>query len=388
MRKLFLILILLILGTYVAGAESVITVDVNESGNAIWTLEKRVTLTKPEITEWEQFIKTGQNISRYKDIAEFTDMIDHFRNSTENFSNRSMKFEDFNISFDTEQTISGAVGIIRYRFEWKNFSYTNSSKIYIGDAFSERMVVSSGTVLIIKIPEGYEVGNASPSFDRRNGDLLIWDGNLYYNFSEGEPSLILERVNLVSNQTQIISDRTKIKFEWVFAIAFILLSVALVAIWKKRHSSNSTTGKKDFREDLSNLVPGELPDMRKMLAIWPKIMQLMHKELGIKSVEELEKAAREHRLKNHNNINDTSSEEGIDTEVTQLPVMTREFLGYEERIEQYLLKVGGQAYQSEIVKESGLSKSKISMVLADMNEKGRIIKMKKGKENIIRLVND
>ena len=55
-------------------------------------------------------------------------------------------------------------------------------------------------------------------------------------------------------------------------------------------------------------------------------------------------------------------------------------------IENLLHKSGGQAYQSDIVKESGFSKSKISIVLAKMKEDGRIIKIKKGKENIIRLI--
>jgi uncharacterized membrane protein len=60
--------------------------------------------------------------------------------------------------------------------------------------------------------------------------------------------------------------------------------------------------------------------------------------------------------------------------------------GGEEMTEQYLIKCGGQAYQSDIVTESGLSKSKISSVLSKMKKEGRIIKIKKGKENIIRLV--
>jgi uncharacterized membrane protein len=51
--------------------------------------------------------------------------------------------------------------------------------------------------------------------------------------------------------------------------------------------------------------------------------------------------------------------------------------------EQYFIKCGGQAYQSDIVTESGLSKSKISSVLSKMKKEGRIIKIKKGKENII-----
>jgi len=69
------------------------------------------------------------------------------------------------------------------------------------------------------------------------------------------------------------------------------------------------------------------------------------------------------------------------------PIAT-EVLEDEEMIEQILISSGGQMYQSEIVKLSGHSKSKISIVLSKMKEDGKIIKIKKGKGNIIRLVNE
>ena len=72
--------------------------------------------------------------------------------------------------------------------------------------------------------------------------------------------------------------------------------------------------------------------------------------------------------------------------LTDLPPINEEILGDEEMIQRYLIKFGGQAYQTDIVKESGLSKSKISIVLAKMKDEGQIIKIRKGKENIIRLV--
>jgi LPXTG-motif cell wall-anchored protein len=65
-----------------------------------------------------------------------------------------------------------------------------------------------------------------------------------------------------------------------------------------------------------------------------------------------------------------------------------EVLEDEEMIEQILIGSGGQMYQSEIVKLTGFSKSKISIVLSKMKEDGIIIKIKKGKGNIIRLVNE
>lgn len=70
---------------------------------------------------------------------------------------------------------------------------------------------------------------------------------------------------------------------------------------------------------------------------------------------------------------------------TDLPPITEDILGDEETIERYLKNRGEQAYQADIVKESKLSESKISMVLSKMKDEGRIVKIRKGRKNVIRL---
>jgi DNA-binding transcriptional ArsR family regulator len=364
MKKLLLLCIFLIMGVHVAGAESsIFTVNVNESGNALWTMEKRMPLTQSELNEWEVAIKTGQNISRFRDITEFNDTIDLFRRSSQNFSNRSMEISGVNISFDTMSTVSGDYGIVRYSFLWKNFSSSDSDRIFVGDAFTEGLVLSPDSVLVINIPDGYDVMNVSPAYDQRDGNKLIWGGTLYRNFSTGEPALVLSRIEAATPLGEAQEN-----FMWpLIVISIVVVSVAFVVIWRKRRSSNLTEKGKELKHE-----SGELQEMLKIPEVYNKLVHLLHKEFGTESVEELEKAAREQRLKK--------------LEETARTPRAEEDLEYEEMIEQYLLRSGGQAYQSDIVKESGLSKSKISMVLATMKEDGLIIKIRKGKENLIRLV--
>ncbi|MCZ7356694.1 MAG: DNA polymerase/3'-5' exonuclease PolX [Candidatus Methanoperedens sp.] len=57
------------------------------------------------------------------------------------------------------------------------------------------------------------------------------------------------------------------------------------------------TGKLESYEDLKKQVPKELHELLKIPGIGPKTLQFLHGEIGIKSVEDLEKAAREHRLR-------------------------------------------------------------------------------------------
>ncbi|HTX44150.1 MAG TPA: hypothetical protein VMC61_05425, partial [Methanocella sp.] len=67
------------------------------------------------------------------------------------------------------------------------------------------------------------------------------------------------------------------------------------------------------------------------------------------------------------------------------PLDEGRYMSDEERIVKYLEEAGGQMFQSDLVKRTDFSKSKLSMVLSDLKDKGTILKIKKGKENLIRL---
>lgn len=300
MRRVSLFLFLLILLAQIAGAQSLIIIDVHENGDALWTMEKRLPLiNQTDIEDWEEFIKTGQGENK-QDLVDFSKRIEWFLQSAQKYSSRHMKAENFKISYNTAKSPSSAFGIVQYSFDWKNFSYGEDGKIVIGDSFSEGMVLSQDNVLAIKIPDGYYVESASPNFDKRDGNRLIWDGTLYRNFAKGEPAVVLAPSGIDP---------------WFLIIILIVIASGVLVIFFKRRSKPS----------------------------------------------------------NHN-------------EHISLEDQMTEDLKYEERIEQFLVRSGGQASQSDIIKEIGLSKSRISTILSQMKEKSEIIKIKNGKGNLIRLV--
>ncbi|MCZ7392937.1 MAG: DNA polymerase/3'-5' exonuclease PolX [Candidatus Methanoperedens sp.] len=69
-----------------------------------------------------------------------------------------------------------------------------------------------------------------------------------------------------------------------------------------------SAGKLEFYEELKKQVPKELHELLKIPGIGPKTLQFLHRELGIKSVEELERAAREHRLRRLSHFGETKEE--------------------------------------------------------------------------------
>ncbi len=65
-----------------------------------------------------------------------------------------------------------------------------------------------------------------------------------------------------------------------------------------------------------------------------------------------------------------------------------ELITLEERIVKLLRANGGEQFQSEIVKSLGMPKSTVSSTLNDLHRRGIIQKVRKGRENLIRLAGD
>ncbi len=72
-------------------------------------------------------------------------------------------------------------------------------------------------------------------------------------------------------------------------------------------------------------------------------------------------------------------------EPAALPLSEAEIVSLGERIIQMIRANGGEMYQSGIVKNLGLPKSTVSNALNDLHERGLVLKVKKGRENLIRL---
>ena len=90
-------------------------------------------------------------------------------------------------------------------------------------------------------------------------------------------------------------------------------------------------------------------------------------------------------LKKRRNEDTNEPVETDDSDSTSVPLSNAEMISLEEKIIQLLKASNGEQYQSEIVKNLGLPKSTVSATLNDMHKRGIIQKVKKGRENLIRL---
>ncbi|MFB6118315.1 helix-turn-helix transcriptional regulator [Halosegnis sp.] len=69
-------------------------------------------------------------------------------------------------------------------------------------------------------------------------------------------------------------------------------------------------------------------------------------------------------------------------------ISDEELMSDEDRVVSMLEERGGRMKQVNIVEETGWSKSKVSMLLSDMEDEGRISKLRVGRENIVSLAGE
>jgi hypothetical protein len=93
------------------------------------------------------------------------------------------------------------------------------------------------------------------------------------------------------------------------------------------------------------------------------------------------------RLENTDEPVDTDNPVDTDEpDSTMVPLSDAEMVSLEEKIVELLKASNGEQYQSKIVTNLGLPKSTVSATLNDLHKRGLIQKVKKGRENLIRLI--
>ena len=310
----------LILFIPAAGAEISYTFDVDTQGNAWYIIEYRTLLdSQDRINEFDEFILVVEGNSTHK--AEFKTRMRDIVTQAGIATSRPMTASDFDVSVTTQNSATGNYGIVRYSFIWGNFAEVSGSSVVIGDVFFGGQYISTGDTFIIKVPDGYEISEVTPTPDSERKIELIWSGPR--NFNSGEPA--------------IVAEKSSSSFFFVVLVVLVLGAVVILNYRKK-------VGEQDTS---------------------PRIRSHM--------VEDMEPQPK-------------PDDSGLTEPVKQTVSTVTRFESDEEMIISMLREHGDAMMQTEIVQKSGFSKSKTSALLTNMAENRQIKRVKKGRENLIRLI--
>lgn len=95
-----------------------------------------------------------------------------------------------------------------------------------------------------------------------------------------------------------------------------------------------------------------------------------------------------YRRKKHDPLPSASAYSPEEPDDPSPPLSEADRIGVEDRILQQLRANGGEQFQSDLVKVLGIPKSTLSSTLNDLHRRQIIIKVKKGRENLIRLAEE
>ena len=313
----------LILFIPVAGAEISYTFDVDNQGNAWYIIEYRTLLdSQDRINEFGEFRLVVEGNSTHK--AEFESRMRDIVTQAGIATSRPMVASDFDVSVTTQNSATGNYGIVRYSFIWGNFAEVSGSSVVIGDVFFGGQYISTDDTFFIKVPDRYIISGVTPTPDRERKSELIWSGPR--NFNSGEPAVVAEKSS------------SSFFFVVLVLLVMLVLGAGVILYYKNKVGEQDTT---------------------------PRIQSHM--------VEDMEPQPK-------------PDDSGLN-EPVKPPVSTvTRFESDEEMIISMLRQHGNAMMQTEIVQKSGFSKSKTSALLTNMAENGHIERVKKGRENLIRLI--
>mgnify|MGYP001626425558 FL=1 len=250
MKKLHLILIALIFifiwSKTVFGEYQVeYNIQIQTDGSATWTITQT---------------GTGIQASPITLYKAFHEKVTSIMEAAQNQTCRAMNMANPKITIN----VLGSYTVIKYEFNWINFSKTEDAKILIGDVFQIenffQNLYGEGSVYITYPPE-YNVESVSPTPHQQNATLqmLEWYGTK--DFKKGEPNIILKEKSASPEPMNIIKQNA-----WLIISLTALSIIVPLTIYTIKHQRG--------REKLSFEKP-EHPIAPQMESDEDKIIRLL-----------------------------------------------------------------------------------------------------------------
>ncbi len=334
------------------------------SADARWTFRYEKTLdNKQEHKQFKEFARTfnSSDTELYKNFrSNAINLTSAANNQTKrkmaasNFSkNASIQQEGFN--GDTDR------GVVEMSFTWSSFEYGSGNVTNIGDVFKGGLYLGKDQTLVIEHADGMTFKKVQPMNGvNMSGDTLAesssvsWTGPL--EFTDQHPMVKFssppQSSSTTATSTTTTNDsgappsdgnqqsKSSSPMMWFIAILLLLIGLVAVFMWRQGGLGSLSSGR-------------STPGGGGRQCRWDATS-------GTATTESSANPARP-------------------------AVSDEELLTDEARVKKLLRENGGRMKQVNIVDETGWSKSKVSMLLSEMEDEGEISKLRVGRENIISL---
>ena len=311
-------------------------ITVQNDGSAEWTFRyERLLTSTEERDQFEQFAEQFEE-DETEFYEQFTEQATALVAMGEDTTDREMSADAFDRNASVESEINER-GVVEMSFTWTNFAAVDDEGwVVISDVFDGWFFLMDDQSLEITAGDGLVFEEVRPdqpdaeygAQDVRDATTVTWRGE--QEFIEGHPYVVLVPEGDVSADGDG-SDASWFNSTLLAGGLVLALIVGLGAIAYARYDRTERTAHE-----------GDSPSS-------------------------------------------TTDSKPPDSAESQIPVTEDELLSDEDRVEALIRQNGGRMKQVNIVDETGWSKSKVSMLLSDMEEEDRISKLRVGRENIISL---
>jgi uncharacterized membrane protein len=335
-------------------------ITVSENGTAEWTFTYQRTLNnETEREQFERFANEFENNSTQL-YENFKQQSRKLASAGQNATGRAMKAQHFKKEAYVGGLVNENRGIVKMSFQWTSFATAEGETVVIGDVFEGGLYIGPNQSLVVHTGSGLQFESAQPAASAQpSGDSLAASESVTW---QGE--------------RDFIDQRPRVKFEPMKGTTTTTTEETTTAGDNATVTTNS-----------AGQPPAGGGDDWSLLMMFIGAVVVL---LGLA-------AAFAYRQGDFGSLSgNTDAPDGGDaggaaaagnggTNSSEPSVSDEELLTDEARVKKLLDENGGRMKQVNIVEETGWSKSKVSMLLSEMEEEGDISKLRVGRENIISL---
>lgn len=343
-------------------ASATFNIQVYENGSARWTFNYYTdSLNDSERTQFQDFADRFE--SQELDLwVNFRRSARTLVNTGANSTGRNMSAAGFRRSAGLESV--GNRGQVRMSFMWHEFGRTAGREVVVGDVFEGEFYIAPNQWLVFETGPNvsFAADGIDPDPDRYSStssiaasDSITWIGEK--RFPDNRPHVVFTVADESSaNPTQTPGTNVSAKQAggngsgsmMVIGLAVLVVGLGAGAAWRSGLFDTDTGGSDPGGEGGASAGAAASSATGSDAA-----------SAGVDSDEQV-----------------ASSEPAVADE---------ELISDEDRVLQMLETNGGRMKQANIVDETGWSKSKVSMLLSDMEDEELISKLRVGRENIVSL---
>ena len=322
-------------------------VTVYENGSARWTIEHRTPLNnESERQQFEDYAAAFEN-NETQLYTNFVSQADVLTRVGTNATGREMDARNFRRSAAVDPIQSS--GTVRMSFLWTNFAVVSGEQVVVNDVFAGGFYIGPSQSLVFERGPSLAFTDAQPRPD-----------------SISQPDSLARSASVTWNGEQSFNDRRPfVEFGPRSAVG---------------NGTTATDGGTPGTDGTAAPPADSEPAWLMLLAVAAVVV------LGLGGAVAWRSGAAASRGPDEGGDGGAvTAEPTADREPAEPDVAEAELLTDSDRVVKLLEENGGRMKQVDIVDSTDWSKSKVSMLLSDMEEDGDISKLRVGRENIISL---